>query len=50
MIILPKKKLILINFQKFLIDMNFKNELMKYEMFSSYLREMKIVDFLKGVF
>lgn len=36
--------------KEFLIDMNFKNELMKYEMFSSYLREMQIVDFLKGVF
>lgn len=36
--------------KEFLIDMNFKNELMKFEMFSSYLREMKIVDFLKDVF
>ena len=36
--------------KEFLIDMNFKNELMKYELFSSYLREFQIVAFLKGIF
>ena len=36
--------------KEFLIDMNFKNDLMKYELFSSYLREFQIVAFLKSIF
>lgn len=36
--------------KEFLLDLNFKNELIKYELMASLIRESKIVYFLEGIF
>ena len=36
--------------KEFLVNMNFKTELLKYELYSSLIREFQIVNFLKEIF